>query len=184
EPRFGLLQVIREDGLEQLDASGEAEALRQAHARYFLMLAVQVEPQLHGPEQRIWLARLEREHDNLRAALGWLDGRAEVERGLRLAAALTWFWGARSHFREGLRWLEGLLAQPDELTMVGVASPPGEGQDAGSASAVSCRAHALFGAAWLHFALDDYEAARARLEASIALWRAIEGNRGLGRALA
>jgi non-specific serine/threonine protein kinase len=184
EPRLGMLQVIREYGLERLDASGEAEALRQEHARYFLRLAEQAEPQLHGPEQRIWLARLEREHDNLRAALGWLGERAEVERGLRLAAALTWFWWARSHFREGLMWLEGLLAPPAEPGVIDAASPPDDAQDAGSASAASCRAHALFGAAWLHFALDDYEAARARLEASIALWRAIEDDRGLGRALA
>ncbi|HEV2459684.1 MAG TPA: helix-turn-helix domain-containing protein, partial [Ktedonobacterales bacterium] len=164
EARFRLLYVVREYALERLEASGEADALRQAHALYFLMVAEQAEPQLHGPEQRTWLARLERELDNERAALGWLGERAEVERGLRLAAALTWYWGERSHFLEGLGWLKGLLAQPAQPAepgmMIGIASPPGEAQDAaqdaGSTSAAARRAHALFGAAWLHFALDDY----------------------------
>jgi predicted ATPase/transcriptional regulator with XRE-family HTH domain len=184
EPRFGMLQVIREYGLEQLDASGEAEALRQAHALHLLMVAEQAEPKLHGSEQHVWLARLEREQDNVRAALGWLSERAEVERGLRLAAALTWFWWARSHLQEGLIWLDGLLAQSAEPAVIRAASPPGDGQDAGSARAAPRRAHALFGAAWLHFTLDDYKASRARLEASIALWREIKDDRGLGRALA
>jgi predicted ATPase/transcriptional regulator with XRE-family HTH domain len=185
EPRFGMLQVIREYGLEQLNASGEAEALRQEHACYFLMVAEQAEPNLHGPKQSICLTRLEHELDNVRAALGWLGERAEGERGLRLVAALTWFWWARSHLREGLMWLEGLLAQPAEPgVIIGTARPPGDAQGSFVTGTVAGRAHALFGVAWLHFALDNYEAGRARLEASIALWRTIEDNRGLGRALA
>ncbi|HJT60009.1 MAG TPA: adenylate/guanylate cyclase domain-containing protein, partial [Ktedonobacteraceae bacterium] len=71
EPRFLMLQTVREFGLEKLTASGELATTRLAHAHYFLTLAEQAEPELHGPNQAIWLARLEREHDNLREALEW-----------------------------------------------------------------------------------------------------------------
>jgi hypothetical protein len=77
EPRFWLLHVIREYALERLEASArsdsgqEAEALHRAHAAYMLALVEQGEPQLVGPEAPGWLDRLEREQDNLRAALGW-----------------------------------------------------------------------------------------------------------------
>src|SRR5262249_19994377 len=105
EPRVGMLHVIRAYALERLEASDggrEAEALRQAHAAYFLALAERAEPELTGPAAAIWLDRLEREHDNLRAALGWArtwgDGGAET--GLRLVGALWRFWWARGHLRE------------------------------------------------------------------------------------
>ncbi len=75
EPRFGMLQVIHEYALERLAASGEtsgeAEALRRAHAAYYLALAERAKPVLFGPEEGVWVKRLEREHDNLRAALAW-----------------------------------------------------------------------------------------------------------------
>src|SRR5205823_12428341 len=71
ELRFGMLETIREYACERLEASGEAEALRQAHALYYLALAEEVAPRLVGLEQYAWAARLEREHPNLRAALGW-----------------------------------------------------------------------------------------------------------------
>jgi predicted ATPase/class 3 adenylate cyclase len=116
EPRFGMLQVIREYALERLAASGEAEAVRQAHAQvrqahaqYYLTLAERAEPELIGPEQRRWLDQLEREHDNLRAALTWARERGEVETGLRLVVALRRFWERRSPPREGRAWVEALL---------------------------------------------------------------------------
>jgi predicted ATPase/class 3 adenylate cyclase len=110
EPRFGLLQVIREYALAGLEASGETEALRRAHAAHFLALAEQAEPELSGPEVGTWLGWLEREYDNLRAALGWAREQGEAETGLRLAAAIREFWGMRGHLREGRAWVEGLLA--------------------------------------------------------------------------
>jgi predicted ATPase/class 3 adenylate cyclase len=109
EPRFGLLHVIREYALERLEASGEAETLRRAHATYFVALTEQAEPEFLGPQAATWYDRLDREHDNLRAALGWAREQGEVELGLRLAAAAWRFWFVRGYFGEGRAWLEGLL---------------------------------------------------------------------------
>jgi predicted ATPase/class 3 adenylate cyclase len=110
EPRFGMLQVIREYALELLSASGEREPLRRAHAGYYLALAEQAAHQLSGPKVGVWLDRLEREHDNLRAALGWACERGEAEIGLRLVAALWRFWDMRGHLREGRASAERALA--------------------------------------------------------------------------
>ncbi|MBV9280105.1 MAG: tetratricopeptide repeat protein [Chloroflexi bacterium] len=117
EPRFAMLETIREYALEWLATGGEAEALRRGHAAYFLALAEEAEPHLLGPAQVAWLARLEADLDNLRAAMRWaLDG-GDRAIGLRLAAALWRFWYARGHLSEGRRWLERLLgpAEGDEM---------------------------------------------------------------------
>jgi tetratricopeptide (TPR) repeat protein len=135
-PRFTMLETIREYALEQLNLSGEAKALRRRHAAYFLDLAERAAPQLHRAEQQTWLARLEAEHDNLRAALTWaLDEQAigkpdgtlyehivtlsppqlgtisRVELGLRLASALAQFWSRRGYLSEGCGWLKTGLAR-------------------------------------------------------------------------
>ena len=80
EPRFGMLETIREYGLECL-SSEEMAVARRAHALHYLNLAEEAEPQVTGPEQAAWLGRLETEHDNLRAALRWMRERDEVMRG-------------------------------------------------------------------------------------------------------
>ncbi len=117
EPRFLMLQTVREFGLERLAASGELERTRMAHARYFLALAEQAEPELHGSNQATWLARLEQEHDNLREALEWalekvVDEQAAERReiGMRLSAALKEFWLILGHYREARTFLERALA--------------------------------------------------------------------------
>ena len=117
EPRFLMLQTVREFGLERLTASGELERTRVAHAHYFLALAEQAEPELHGSNQARWLARLEHEHDNLREALEWAleKGRDKqvterVEIGMRLSAALKQFWLILGHYREARTFLERALA--------------------------------------------------------------------------
>lgn len=114
EPRFGMLHVIREFALEQLEARGESDALGRAHATYFLDLAQRTQPEVRGPDARTWLARLESEHDNFRAALAWACASDAVTLGLRLAAALSYFWLSHGHQREGARWLRQLraLAEP------------------------------------------------------------------------
>jgi len=95
EPRLVMLETIREFGLEVLAASGEEEMTRQAHAAYYLALAEEAEPEYGGPQQVVWLERLEREHGNLRAALQWSiepgATQQRIEIGLRLGGALRRF---------------------------------------------------------------------------------------------
>jgi tetratricopeptide (TPR) repeat protein len=155
-PRFNMLHVIREYAHEQLEASGEAEALRRAHAAAMLALAERAEPELVGPNAGMWLDRLEREHDNVRAALGWARERGETETGLRLAAAVFRFWMVRGHLREGRAWVEGLLA----LDSTGIG-----------ADADRILARALFGAGVLAVYLMENDAAKTWLEEAIARGR-------------
>ena len=113
EPRLVMLETIHEFALERLAESGEVEALRRAHAAYVLALVEQAEPKLTGAGQAAWLDRLEREHDNLRAALRWTRERAELELGLRLAGALWRFWLVRGPLSEGQGFLDELLRLPE-----------------------------------------------------------------------
>ena len=112
--RLFLLETIREYGLECLKASGEMERVRAAHAEYYLRLAEEAEQHLSGREQSCWLARLEREHSNLRAGLQWFLDQAEQgasrEMALRLATALGEFWLIRGHGSYGRLALERALA--------------------------------------------------------------------------
>jgi non-specific serine/threonine protein kinase len=126
EPRFALLDTIREYALEQAAASGDLEALRREHAAYYMRLAEAAEPALAGPEQRRWCERLERDHDNLRSALAWALERSEMETGLRLVGALRRFWVVRGHLREGRTWVAELLALEALETTAG---KPSEGSD-------------------------------------------------------
>ena len=111
-----MLETIRAYALERLAANGEAEA-RGAHAAYYLALGETREPQLHGREQARWLARLEAEHDNLRAVLAWslagAPGGAQATIGLRLAVAVWDFWARQAYGREGRRWFAELLARSE-----------------------------------------------------------------------
>ena len=110
--RLVMLETIREFGLECLERQGELEAARRAHAHYYLMLVKQAEPNLVGPVQLLWLDRLERDLDNLRAILqaGIAGGVEEREVALRLGAALRTFWQIYGHYSEGRNVLERLLA--------------------------------------------------------------------------
>jgi non-specific serine/threonine protein kinase len=169
ESRVGMLQVIREYALEQLEVSGEAEALRRAHAAYYLALAERVEPELTGPRQAWWLARLEPEHDNLRAALGWTREHDQIASGLRLAGALVRFWRVRGYGSEGLGWLAGFMAHAEAQTldeMLGV-----EGTNGGAVPA-SVRARAVFGAGMLANGLGDQRQAVPWLERAVVLYHA------------
>ncbi len=118
EPRLLILETIREYGLECLESCGELEASRTAHAGYYLALAEEAEPQLRGAEQARSVAQLEREQENLRAALSFLlerartqEGEKQVELALRLCVALTRFWHDRGYGREGLSFLMQALAE-------------------------------------------------------------------------
>jgi predicted ATPase len=110
EPRFTMLEMIREYGQEELAACGEAADRRRAHAQFVLALAEAAELHDAHAERGIWLDRLEAEHDNLRAALAWSAGHDETETGLRLAGALLSLWWVRGHLSEGRAWIDRLLA--------------------------------------------------------------------------
>jgi predicted ATPase/class 3 adenylate cyclase len=109
EPRFGMLETIREFGLDQLEASGELNAVRRNHAEYCMTLAEQAEPALQGPEQGEWLQRLEDEHRNMRAAMNYALDTLNAELGLRLTSALWPFWEIRGYLTEGRSWTERML---------------------------------------------------------------------------
>jgi predicted ATPase/class 3 adenylate cyclase len=108
EPRFVMLETIREFGLERLEAAQEAADTRQRHAAFYLEVAERAAPALLGPEQPDWLARLDAEYDNLRAALAWTL-ETDVETALRLAAALGWYWVFRGYLHDGRSWLDRTL---------------------------------------------------------------------------
>ena len=161
EPRFFMLETIREYALERLTESGEE--LQRQHAEFFLTFAEQAEIELHGFQQLKWLERLEVEHDNLRAALGWLAHNDEAQRGLRLAGALTDFWNTRGHRTEAERQFGVLFALP------------------GASRLTAARAKALSGAAWLSVYLDRRKA-HSLWEESVQLWRELGDKRGLALA--
>jgi predicted ATPase/transcriptional regulator with XRE-family HTH domain len=167
EARVGMLQVIREYAVERLEVSGEAEALRRAHAAYYLAQAERVQPELTGPRQAWWLTRLEREHDNLRAALGWAREHDQTASGLRLAGALVHFWRVRGYGSEGLGWLTGFMARAEALDEVLVG---GEGNR--SQALASVRARAVFGAGILANGLGEQHLAVPWLQQAVELYHA------------
>ena len=111
--RYAMLETIREFGQEALLASGEANAISDAHAAYFLAFTELAAPHLMGPEQAAWFALLEADYANVRASLGWLRDQGDTETGLRLCGALVRFWFRTSRFAEGLAYLKPLLASSD-----------------------------------------------------------------------
>jgi len=161
--RFRRLETIREYALERLAASGEAEALRWCHAEYFLRLAEQAEPELRGAEQAIWLARLEVEYDNLRAALQWAAQRGDVEFSARVAGALWRFWVARGPWSEGWARLAEILPEAQ------AAAP----------SRSSMWAKVVQGSAVLAFYLGDHAAARQLFEQSLVRYRELGDRLGV-----
>lgn len=154
--RFWMLYTIREYAQEQLMAAGEAAAIQQQHAGYYLTLAEAAEPHLRSARRDPWLARLDRDYDNVRAALAWCQANAPpADWGLRLVGALHWFWYFRGYLTEGRQWLEQALER------------------AGSARSTVAGAKALAAAGRLALLQHDYAIMRPRLEESAAIWRAV-----------
>jgi predicted ATPase/DNA-binding CsgD family transcriptional regulator len=169
EPRFVMLETIREYGLACLDASGETASVKAAHAGYYLALAEAAEPHLLSAEQGTWLKCLEQDHENLRAALGWSLERQDRLSALRLAAALWRFWWMRGYLSEGHRWLEQALAAPP----VELDSP----------TARAVRAKALGGAGILAYYQGDDQRASKYCQESLAAFRALGDRQGIAAAL-
>jgi non-specific serine/threonine protein kinase len=136
EPRYTMLETVREYARDCLDASDESDVIHRQHAAFYTafaeaadespstwrMLPANAFPvwavrlKLIGPRQADWLNRLEADHDNLRAALDWLAHRGEPEALLRLARSLSIFWLFRGPFEEGRAWLERALARDDKTS--------------------------------------------------------------------
>jgi predicted ATPase/class 3 adenylate cyclase len=152
--RYRMLETIREFGAEHLQASGEAEEVRRRHAWHMLQMAEAAEPELLRKD-RTRLDRLEEEHDNIRAALGWSIEGGDVETGLRLAGALWRFWQLRSHLAEGLAWTERLLSLP------------------AAAGRTMARARALSSLGSLAYWMQDAERVRPSYEESLAISREV-----------
>lgn len=166
EPRFVMLELLREFGLEQLAASGEQENIRLRHANFFLALAEQAESKLESAEQLDWINRMEQEHDNLRAALEWSKSAKEAgEICLRLAGTLGLFWEARGYFSEGRERLSDILA-----------TSIADGRTA-------ARARLLARAAELAYRQSDYPATLAFAEESFAICREVGDKQGAAAAL-
>ena len=161
ETRFRLLETVREYGLERLEASGEAGALRASHAAYCLALVRQLN---RDPDEVARFDRLEREHDNVRAALRWVLEGGDLLVGFRLVAALRRFWWRRGYLSEGRRWLVDLLARADRDPAV---------RD------VPEWATALGVAGYLAWAQGDYAAALAYHRRAIERWLELGEPRGL-----
>jgi predicted ATPase len=174
EPRFRMLETVREYALERLGERGEAAQARQRHAACYLALAERAESEFWGPRQRDWADRLDREHDNLRAALQWAqeNGGDTTNRGgeigLRLVGALWRYWLFRGRLREGQEWLERCLAMA-------------EGD--GDAEQVAVYAKVLQGAGAFARNLGDNDRAATLFEASVTLYRGLGDTRGLASAL-
>jgi predicted ATPase/class 3 adenylate cyclase len=160
EPRFWMLETIREYALERLRQEKNASTVSHRHAGYYVGLAEQAEPEIWGPQQEVWLKRLEREHDNFRAALAWSLEHEQVETAVRLAGALGGFWEARGHISEGRRWLEKGLREKRMLP-------------------AQVRAKALFGASRLALFQADYEEEGRMLEESLRLFRELGDRKGV-----
>ncbi len=162
ETRFAMLQTIREYARERLLASAELDSTYRRHATWCLALVEKAEQQLIGAEPVTALDRLEREHDNLRAALAWTVEN-DPELALRLAGHLWRFWEVRGHFQEGRQWLEAALAH-------------------GAAARMDLRAKAWMGAGTMAWRLGDYRSAETYHRESLALYQRLGDLHGVARA--
>jgi predicted ATPase len=204
EPRFSMLETVREYAAEQLRDRGETEAARACHARIYLALAEKPIAQQMSPDPLPWLATLQTEHDNLRAALRYALDRQDADLAARLVAALGWFWSARGNLAEARVWAEAAVAlgsdddrsqaRASALGMLGnVAGLQGDHRLAHDCVEQSLRiwrevgdarerAYMLF---WLGPTLHriDPAAGRSACQESAALFRALGDVWGLGLAL-
>ncbi len=164
EVRLSMLETVRSHAVSRLESDGRFEELRMRHAERFLQLAAQAEEELSGPRQSDWLARVENELDNIRAALDWCLSSGRVEEALRAVSALGRFWRAHGHVREARRWLSMGLALANDL--------PDD-----------VRADALWTAARQATAQGDFDNAVPLLEEAAAIFRVLGRSRQAAFAL-
>ena len=165
EARYRLLETLRQYARDELVESQEGAEVQKRHRSWYLDLAERAEAGIEGPADTVWLNRLEVEHDNLRAAMGWsTTEKDDSETRLRLAATLNWFWECHTHWSEGRRWLETALAASRSFKS-------------------SARVKALWGCGNLAWMQGDYAKALALCDESLALGRELEDQPGIARAL-
>jgi predicted ATPase len=164
EPRFELLETIREFALDRLEKRGDAESVRRAHALFFLRLALEAEPLLRTGEQDRCAERLAAENDNLRAAMRWSLDRGEPGRVARMGQALWLFWWTRGLLQEAVAWMEEVLSAGEKLST-------GERAMATVALGVSA------------FTQGDSVRAVPNLRTAVALSREVGDRRGMANAL-
>ncbi len=163
-PRYGMLETVLEFGSEQLAASGEEDRVRRAYAAYLIAVAEEAEPHLFKADQISWRDRLEAEHDNFRAALGWACAREDAATAQGLSGALTRFWRMTGYLGEGRAWLDRALA-------------------IGSVAPSAARAKALLGAGTLAYAQGDFDPAVTHLNAALEDGQTLGNQRLVARAL-
>jgi predicted ATPase/DNA-binding CsgD family transcriptional regulator len=166
QTRYHLLETVRQYGQEKLAASENEPEVGLRHATFFVGRAEEAERELEGPDQTRWLASLDTDHDNFRAALSWSLGEGgNVGLGVRLAAALWPFWFARGYLSEGRSWLQSVITR----------SAP---------ASTLARAKAFNGAGSIATFQDDYQAAKALIEEGLALNRELGDEEGIASSLA
>jgi predicted ATPase/class 3 adenylate cyclase len=205
EPRFLMLETIREFALERLVASGEEAITREAHADFFIALAERAEPELTGPMVMTWIEQLEREHDNTRAAFHWAERTQHAARGLRLGGALWRYWVIRGHMTEGRARLRTMLAiasadAPLGLrykVLSGAATMAHEQSDVSQSLRLLEEAlqvartlgdrhdegRVLTNLGWVRFTAGDHDAARTLSHQGLAIHRELGDTRGIALAL-
>jgi predicted ATPase/DNA-binding SARP family transcriptional activator len=164
EPRFFMLETLKEFAWERLvESHGEAEA-RRRHGFYFLDFAERSKGEIDGPQQQQWLSKLEREQDNLRTAMSWAIEQRDAELAQRIAGSLGLFWERRGLLTEGRRWLRQAL-------------------ELGAPTAAPCKASALYAAGSLALRQRDYSEAQPLLEEAGALYEGLGDKEGLSNTL-
>jgi predicted ATPase/Tfp pilus assembly protein PilF len=167
-PRWTMLETIREYARDQLVERQQHDAARRRHASYFVEMAVQAAVGLNGAAQGAWLQRLDDELDNVRAALAWCAAH-DVGAGLRLASDLYRFWNIRGHRVEGRDWLETLLVCAQRAD----ATPP----------TMEERAQGLLIVSLISMFLNDLDHATIRARESLALYERLEEPINIARVL-
>jgi predicted ATPase/class 3 adenylate cyclase len=164
EPRFGMLETVREYAGELLAAEVDEAATRRRHAGYFLALAHEGEPHLTTDGQVQWLNRFEHEHDNIQAALQWALEAGELERGADAAAATWRFWQQRGYLSVGRGWLERLIS----------ASGPHE-------TATLAKAHLAAGS--IAYYQGDNETTDQQYRKALAIYEVVGDRHGIAEAV-
>ena len=163
ETRLRMLETIREYAIERLETSGELAAVRERHAKHYLNLATQAFSGIRGSRQVEWLARLDREHDNLRAALSWSLACNDQETFAGIGWGIWLYWFFHGHLSEGGRWIENALAR-------------------GGPMSKTARARLNFIAGILALTRTEYMSALPLLEESLALFHETGDTLGRGYA--